>query len=503
MNKKIIHNITSKFPTLSKVGYNILSKYWELKSKFINYEYEGNENSSISKKEIEEYNANRIFGPQKRFCYAPYNNLHFNINGDVGLCSFNNKLTIGNIKDDTLENIWKNQNASTYRNMMTNYDLSRCLECKLAFSFKNYSSLPTTKYDYHADNNIIFPNQMSFEISDLCNLECIMCNENLSSSIRKKKGLEPIKNPYNYKFLEQLKPFIPNLKIATFIGGEPLLIKLYYSIWEEIIKTNPTCEIHVQTNATILPNKFLKLLNTGKFDIGVSLDAITEKKFESIRIKSNHKEIFDNVSKLIKLYNNKLINLNINFCLMNNNWEELPLMLNFCNFHNIALKIIHINSPMHLDIKNLHYKDIEKIYFALCSYKIQKNKTHISTRNINTFNDAIRNIKNYIEYSKLIYTFLESYNKKDLKSLITEISELIQKDTIFNSFSNSDKNEIFYIFTNYLDSIEIPKQVKERICMRFIYHITQNEHVKVDYIDKVTFIRILEEYCQIELIYIQ
>ncbi|MEZ5054304.1 MAG: radical SAM protein [Chitinophagales bacterium] len=403
MNISKIKKIITNYPTIANLGYSIMKKYWNLKAHIMDYQYPSNNKNSLSLESIIEYNKNRIIGPKKRFCYAPFNNIHFQVNGNITLCSFNKKLIIGNIKNQKIIEVWNNSEAIKHRKSMADYNLEKCRACNMALQFKNYSSLPPSKYDIFSSDDAMYPTQMSFEMSNLCNYECIMCNEELSSSIRKSKKLLPIKNVYPDDFIHQLKEFIPHLKITTFIGGEPLIIKSYYSIWEEIIKNNKSCSIHIQTNGSYLPNKFLELLESGQFEIGVSLDAINKEKFENIRINAKYEVVIQNIEKLITFYEKGLINMNINFCLMSNNWQELPDVIKFCNERNLALKIILVYSPLNYDIKHMHPEAINLIYDTL---SIEKNNLNtkqnlISKKNYQSYIDTLNSINNFTKIIQL------------------------------------------------------------------------------------------------------
>ena len=66
-----------------------------------------------------------------------------------------------------------------------------------------------------------------------------MCGGKWSSAIRKnREGLPPLKNHYDKDFVKQIREFLPFLREARFIGGEPFLINLYYDIWEAITESS-------------------------------------------------------------------------------------------------------------------------------------------------------------------------------------------------------------------------------------------------------------------------
>jgi MoaA/NifB/PqqE/SkfB family radical SAM enzyme len=83
--------------------------------------------------------------------------------------------------------------------------------------------------------HINYPRVMEFELSNECNLECVMCNGYFSSSIRKNREKLPASvSPYNDQFVDELDQFIPHLTDAKFLGGEPFMIDIYLKIWERI-----------------------------------------------------------------------------------------------------------------------------------------------------------------------------------------------------------------------------------------------------------------------------
>jgi len=121
---KITKNLKAfagKYPKLSLLGYNVLQKYWHIKADFTDYNYPKNPDAStISLDKIKDYNKHRAFGPMKRICYAPFTNLHFQMNGDVSACSFNYDYTIGNIHHQTIKEIWFGDKANEFRSTLAN-----------------------------------------------------------------------------------------------------------------------------------------------------------------------------------------------------------------------------------------------------------------------------------------------------------------------------------------------------------------------------------------------
>ena len=117
-----------------------------------------------------------------------------------------------------------------FRNKLHESDLSSgCELCLDIIKNKNFSGLLPPLYDIVSSKISKYPTVMEFELSNNCNLQCIMCPGRNSSSFNTNEKAEFI---YDDAFLLQLEEFLPHLNEAKFIGGEPFLIPIYYKIWE-------------------------------------------------------------------------------------------------------------------------------------------------------------------------------------------------------------------------------------------------------------------------------
>ena len=465
INKNII-NTARKYPIIANLGYSSLKKYWSIKANFQAYQYPDDiSKASVEKKLIIDFNKNRPYGPKQKICYAPFNNLHFQTNGDVSACSFNYDFILGNVNKNTIREIWEGAAANEFREKLGNYDFEFCKSCEHVLQAKNYSSFPPLKYDMYADDQTSYPNQMSFEMSNLCNFECVMCNENFSSLIRKRKGLEPLKFNYPERFFEELQEFLPHLKSATFIGGEPLLIKAYFRIWEDILRLNKNCIIHIQTNASYLPPRFLEMLETGQFDVGISLDATTKEIFESIRINSNFEEIQENIKILKNFMDRGKVNLNINFCPMTNNRNEIPKILHYCNELSIPLKLVNLENPRNLSLHHRNKNFLKVLITSLEKEMPDDSKNIIKSKNNDSYKQFIGQLKYLLKKAEEREAFFHEHKK--------EISErfkiLFQESNLYNHFNKEQRNNSHEELTKYIGSFTDEEDLIIRTKFRIYY----------------------------------
>lgn len=269
----------------------------------------------LSRKDITGYNFARFIGPQPYVCYAPFNNLFFDVRGKVLVCNQNRSFELGDIQKNTIQEIWQGENRKTLQQYFEKNDLSKgCFKCADAIKSKNYNGLPALSYDTTAKRNSEFPTRMEFEISNTCNLACTFCNSYFSTAYSKHyEGKNACHFEYPDDFVDQLLPFIPHLEYTKFSGGEPLLIKPYFDLWEKIISINPQCGIHIQTNGTVLNQRIKSMLEKGKFYIGVSLDSARKESFEQIRTFAKFDQVMENLAYFMTYCKSKNTTLNIPF----------------------------------------------------------------------------------------------------------------------------------------------------------------------------------------------
>jgi MoaA/NifB/PqqE/SkfB family radical SAM enzyme len=179
-----------------------------------------------------------------------------------------------------------------------------------------------------------------------------MCNGYFSSSIRKnREHLPAMNNPYNDQFVDELDEFIPHLQVAKFLGGEPFMIDIYLKIWERIRKINPKVVIHITTNGTFLNKRIKELLNGLKAGFIVSIDSIVPETYRQIRVNGNFDKVMENLEYFRRYAAQKRTFLSLAACPMTLNWQELPLLLNFCLDKRIILYFNPLTTPEQLSLK--------------------------------------------------------------------------------------------------------------------------------------------------------
>lgn len=319
----------------------------------------------------EQRTIDRTVADTTRLCNAPFNNMYFTVTGIVAPCW----LTVFEhgdkadrwSPDRSIRDIWFGEKFERIRENIRHHDLTEfCKVCKNNIENNTY---PLAKA-YDNEHPITeYPSMMEFELSNLCNFECVMCTGKLSSRIREHRDkLPPLKIPYDDTFVEQLEEFIPHLKEARFNGGEPFLHKLAHKIWERIYALNPDCKIVVATNGSVVNDKIRSHLDRGNFHINLSLDAMTKETYEAIRINADFDEVLENLEFFGTYCIERDRNISVMVNPMRMNWQDMPKYVPFCNERNYYLWYNTIHRPEHLALWSLPKAQLQEVYDGLSGF---------------------------------------------------------------------------------------------------------------------------------------
>lgn len=280
------------------------------------------------------YDAQRNFS-KKSFrsgCYAPFVSLYFNTLGDVLACCKNQTFVLGNVSQQSLDDIWGGGKINTLRKALANYKFGAgCEFCEWQITGGDYrgaypwifEELPVKSMEPE------WPAMIEFAGSNTCNFECVMCSGVLSSSIRAREGLPPIAKVYSDQFFKDLRKFLPHLRRAKFLGGEPFLAHECFRIWDMMIEDGLNIPCHVTTNGSQYNAKVERVLEALPISLSISIDGATKGTFERIRVNSNYDEVVENVHRFKAYTKRRGTYLGLSHCLMRENWHEFGDFLLF------------------------------------------------------------------------------------------------------------------------------------------------------------------------------
>lgn len=377
---------------------------------------------NLSKEALKLYDDSRYNTDKSIVCHAPFVNLNFEQNGNVRACCYNTIHILGKWPNQTIKEIWEGEKANELRTHIHENNLGGgCIECGKMIAARNYQGVRARYYDEFSPNlphdrvkrfvrkivkSKTYPKVMEFELSNECNLECVMCNGHFSSSIRKnREKLQPILSPYNDQFVDELEDFIPYLTDAKFLGGEPFMIDIYLKIWEKIKKINPHIRIHITTNGTFLNNRIKDLLESLQAGIILSIDSVNKSTYQKIRVNGNFDKVMENLNYFLDYTKRKRTFISIAACPIVHNWMELPEMLEFCLEKNIALYFNAVFTPLELSLREQTLEKQREILRYLKSYQLPSEATlNTNPRQLSmkAYTDFLNQLKGWLEEKELL-----------------------------------------------------------------------------------------------------
>jgi MoaA/NifB/PqqE/SkfB family radical SAM enzyme len=326
------------------------------------------------------FNAQRSCRDKSLLCHAPTSSLYFGRDGSISACCYSRDSAFGRFPEDSIAATWHGAGLRAMRAQLQRDILpSGCGKCADQFRARNFRGLMAANFDACAPSPTArsridalfgarvgalvgakphapwtYPVQMEFELSNRCNLECAMCTGSFSSLIRaNRERLPPLADVYDARFVEQLREFVPHLKRAKFLGGEPFLIDIYYAIWDLFIAFNPDCLVSITTNATAFSPKVQRVLDGLNFWIVVSLDSLDAGIYASIRQHARLDRTLANFERILAASRERGKSVSIAICPMANNWRGLPDLVSFANDRELSVYFNTVTYPAGLTLRDM------------------------------------------------------------------------------------------------------------------------------------------------------
>ena len=379
---------------------------------------------------LSEFNSLRNAEDKACFCFAPLRSMYFSFHGDVYSCCENLSYDYGTYPEESIHDIWFGEKRKNFLEHILHNDLSLgCSICEHYLKIKNFKGVKSRFYD-NAPVAELYPSRLEFQLSNTCNLECAMCDGWSSSLIRKNRDKLPtIGNPYDDDFVRQLEEFIPHLKQAHFVGGEPFVISIFYKIWDKIIALNPECLITVQTNATVLNDRIKTMMEKANFSVNVSLDSLKKDTYEKIRKNASFEKTMENINWFMDYCKRKDSFFYFTPCPMQWNWEELPELINYANIKEVRIIFHTVLYPHFASLFGLRNGKLGRIYKKLAAVKLPE--TTVSERfNKDSYDAILYQLKNFYndKSKKKEWRAFEKGQKEEIKKQRRDLKKQVSDE---------------------------------------------------------------------------
>lgn len=317
----------------------------------------------------------RAHAPERPYsaCYAPSVLLYFQPDGDVRACCRNQSYPLGNVGDQRLLDIWNGPRRRELVARLAADDYSHgCQGCQWEVETEGRDGSYPQSFEAKASHlrldpaSAAWPRHMEFNLSNSCNLQCIQCNGDLSSSIRlHREGRAPLPKVYGDEFFEDLALFLPHLDVVQFAGGEPFMAPENYRAWELIAEVAPDLPVQVVTNATQWNKRVEAILEKLRISPTFSIDGITAETYEAVRLGADHEAVLANIDRFCAYAARVGTSPHINFCLMAQNFHEFGPLLLFAEERGIQVNVSVVHYPEECAIARLAPDRIAEIHAHL------------------------------------------------------------------------------------------------------------------------------------------
>lgn len=264
-------------------------------------------------------------------CRAPWVSMRLSPNGVVQACCVNDAYPLGSIGRGSLQSIWWGERAENLRRAMADADFSLgCQGCGDPRAIGLRAQTLAVDYDhFDLPAAITWPQHIEFALSNTCNLQCVQCDGELSSAIRaQRERRPPLVSAYGEAFFDELSAFLPHLRAATFIGGEPFLMRETRRVWDMLLELDDPPEVWVTTNGTVWDDRVERYLHGLKMGVSLSIDGVSPDTIAGIRVGADPHAVLANRDRFLAATRSYGRDFKLNYCVMPQNWREyLPFLL--------------------------------------------------------------------------------------------------------------------------------------------------------------------------------
>lgn len=182
-----------------------------------------------------------------------------------------------------------------------------------------YADLSKIEHNYRITE---FPLNVAIEVTNNCNLNCTMCQ---NDQLTRKRGYMSM--TLYKRIIDEVAKENKGTRIWLDFYGEPLLAgwKLYYMI--DYAKKKGLTNVCINTNGTLMNKEYADmLLDAGVDFISLDCDGYSKKVYESIRVNGNRDIFYANVEYLLeeKKRRNSDVVIDVKVIEMDENRDEIP-----------------------------------------------------------------------------------------------------------------------------------------------------------------------------------
>ncbi len=297
----------------------------------------------------------------KNFCHVPFAALILEPDGRVGSCRMKGtEFTVGNLNDNTLEEIWNGPTLRQWRREFLSGDVKMC---KSEVRYKGCNTCP----EYNSLLPSIDPSEVqtksplriALNLNGKCNLECRMCH-----IWKEPNGLYD-KNGW----WDQVAGWVKTVHEIELLSGEPFIQKDTYRLIDSISESNPDCLWTITTNANWKFNDHVRrALDKIKFKhLTVSIDSLDFETYPKLRKNGDLAQLLETVDRLIEYDKTRIarglgsLNIHVCFLVQKDNWQEMARFHEYGAAKGVDHFLIFLFEPLDYSLLSLSEAEREEI----------------------------------------------------------------------------------------------------------------------------------------------
>lgn len=283
------------------------------------------------------------------FCIMPWIHSCVRTNGDITLCCNSSEKSEHNFKTSSIAEWWKSDFVESVRaDFMSGREPASCNGCfsrerqgipsirQITNSHYKVSEKYAAKYVKSLGYPKELPVNYEFQLTNLCNLKCLMCDEMSSTSIATENKILNISkiNQSDYAVtpdeVSKLRDILlAKPKVLNFRGGEPMMIPYIKEMLRWAVDQGLLDQtlVHITTNGTKMNSEWAQLISRiPSVRVMLSIDAVGEL-YEYIRFGAKWSEVEAAARTLSQMPN---VNLVIHAVLQNLNALAFTKLVDWC-----------------------------------------------------------------------------------------------------------------------------------------------------------------------------
>jgi MoaA/NifB/PqqE/SkfB family radical SAM enzyme len=267
-----------------------------------------------------------------KFCDSPFVSLQIDHDGDVQLCGcqYHMPYTIGNIYQNSLQDIWLGPAADDVRQSVLDETFTYCSwNCSALPNLPDRSSVIVPEL-------CDFPEIIKIDLDRSCNLKCASCREGI---IIEKNSLRIDKQTAIFTEIIQWALSNPhrNICVHPISSGEIFASHSGMAFLKLLVDyPHDNLKLIIATNGTLITRHKELLLNLKPLlkRFTISVDAATAETYAVVR-GGVWQDVVDGIAFISQTLR---IKSNLRFCIQKNNWHEIELFAKFADQYQVGFE---------------------------------------------------------------------------------------------------------------------------------------------------------------------